>query len=213
MSYPHPIREVIADGVIHAIGISAATTGVCLLVLQALQTSDGPNVIAISIYACFLIIALLASAAYHMLPWDSSRPILHKVDHAAIYLKIAGTYTPFVVLIGSSFAYAILAIIWAIALLAAVAKLSFWPTDSKASLPVYLALGWACLILMPLMLDVLPPSSLWLLVVGGLLYTAGTYVFSRENLPFQNAIWHGFVLAASTCFFISIALTLGYEKI
>lgn len=213
MSYPYPIREVVADGVIHALGISAAVTGVWFLVVQVARADAAPGLVAIGVYACFLLVALLASAAYHMLPWDQSRPWLHKIDHAAIYLKIAGTYTPFVVLIGSAFAYAVLAIVWIIALGAAIAKLSFWETDSKASLPLYLALGWAALLLMPPMVETLPAISLFLFVSGGLLYTVGTIFFSWQGLPFQNAIWHSFVLAASTCIFISIALTVGSENI
>ncbi len=209
MSYPYPVKEVVADGVVHIIGLSAAISGVTFLVLHAAQSAPTPNIWAISIYAGFLLFALVASAAYHMLPWETSRPWLHKIDHAAIYLKIAGTYTPLVVVIGSVFGYVILAGIWILALGGAIAKLSFWRPDARGSLQLYLAMGWGCLLLLPLMIQELPSASLWLILSGGLLYTLGTVFFSWRNLPYQNAIWHGFVLAASTCFFISIALTLG----
>ena len=90
----------------------------------------------------------------------------------------------------------------------AIAKLSFWRTDARGSLALYLAMGWACVLLLPLMIQKLPATSLWLILGGGLLYTLGTVFYSWRDLPFQNAIWHSFVLAASACFFVSIALTL-----
>jgi len=210
MSYPFPMREVIADGVIHLAGLAAAFIGSALLVIAAAQSSELPNLAAIGVYALFLLVALIASAAYHMLPWEAPRPWLHKIDHAAIYFKIAGTYTPFVVLIGSAFAYSVLGLIWLFALGGAVAKLSVWRTDGRGSLALYLAMGWACLLLLPNMFTALPGASTAFIILGGLLYTAGTVFFSWRDLPYQNAIWHAFVLAASACFFGAIALTVGH---
>lgn len=206
MSYPYSTREVVADGLVHAMGLGAAFTGVSLLLLHTTRHASVLEITAVSIYAAFLLLALLASAAYHMLPFEAPRPWLHRIDHAAIYLKIAGTYTPLVALIGSAFAYAVLAGVWIIALAGAIAKLSFWRTDARGSLALYLAMGWACLLLAGPMIRTLPVPTLWLIAIGGLLYTVGTAFFASRDLPFQNAIWHAFVLAASTCFFCAISL-------
>jgi hemolysin III len=208
MSYPYPKREVIADGVIHVLGLIAAITGTVILLVWAATHSVGSNIAAVSVYAGFLLFALFASAAYHLLPWERSRPVLHRIDHAAIYLKIAGTYTPFVVLIGSAFAYVVLIGLWIVALVGAVAKLSFWQANGRGSLALYLLMGWACILLVGPMFQTLPTPALWLIFIGGGLYTLGTVFFSLESLPFHNAIWHGFVLVASTCFFVAVAVSL-----
>jgi hemolysin III len=152
--------------------------------------------------------ALLASAIYHLLPFDRTRALLGRIDHAAIYFKIAGTYTPFVVLIGTGFAYGILAVVWALAIIGAVAKLSFWSTESKASLYLYLGMGWLSVLLVWPMWQNLPTTALTLIGIGGLIYTLGTIVFAHPGMRFQNAIWHSFVLAASICFFAAISISL-----
>ncbi|MEM9870885.1 MAG: hemolysin III family protein [Pseudomonadota bacterium] len=206
MPYPYSRRETLADAAVHALGISSGVAACSALILYVAQTQDASRIAATSVYAGLLILSLAASAAYHLLPWERSRPLFHRVDHAAIYLKIAGTYTPLVVLIGSAFAYVVLGIVWAIALLGAVAKLSFWATDARGSLALYLLLGWASVLLIWPMWQTLPGMATALIAMGGLLYTVGTVFFAMKALRFQNAIWHGFVLAASTCFFGAVSL-------
>lgn len=206
MPYPYSLKETLADASVHAVGLVAAVAAGNGLIVYVTHTQDTSRIAATSVYAGFLIFALLASAAYHLLPWERSRPVFHRIDHAAIYLKIAGTYTPLVVLIGSAFAYVVLTVIWIVALAGAVAKLSFWATDSRGSLALYLILGWASMLLIWPMWHTLPGVALALIAAGGLLYTIGTVFFAMKALRFQNAIWHGFVLAASTCFFCAVSL-------
>lgn len=206
MPYPYSLRETCADASIHIVGVGGAIAAGSALVSHVALTQDGTRIVATSVYAAFLILALVASAAYHLLPWDRTRQIFHRIDHAAIYLKIAGTYTPLVVLIGSAFAYVVLALVWIVALVGAFAKLSFWATDARWSLPLYLALGWASVLLVWPMWQTLPGLTLALIGAGGLLYTLGTVFFAMRELRYQNAIWHGFVLAASTCFFAAVSL-------
>ena len=206
MPYPYSAKETLADASVHALGLVGATAAGTLLIFYVAHTQDSTQIAATSVYTGLLIFALLASAAYHMLPWDRWRPMFHRIDHAAIYLKIAGTYTPLVVLIGSAFAYGVLAVIWTVAVLGAVAKLSFWATDSRGSLPLYLVLGWASVLLIWPMWQTLPGAAVALIAAGGLLYTVGTVFYAMKALRFQNAIWHGFVLAASTCFFCAVSV-------
>lgn len=206
MSYPYSPREVAVDGTIHALGLTAAITGTVFLFSALLPTAPSTTLAAVSVYVGFLIFALVASAAYHMLPWEGPRPLLLRIDHAAIYFKIAGTYTPIVIFMNSVYAYALLAVVWGVALFGAWAKLRFWSTDSKGSLPLYLIMGWASVLLFPMMWEALPLNSLFLIAAGGLLYTLGTVFFSARGMRYQNAIWHAFVLAASTCLFIAISL-------
>ncbi|MGR3464889.1 PAQR family membrane homeostasis protein TrhA [Limimaricola sp.] len=207
--YPAYARsERIADGVIHALGVCFALTGSVLLIvfsaLAAEMTAD--RIAAVAVYGGALIATFSASAFYHMTPWTGLRPVLRRIDHAAIYLKIAGTYTPLVVLIGSAFAYGVLAVVWAVALGGAVAKLFFWKSPGRLGPTLYLLLGWLSVALVWSIAMTLPAASTTLVVIGGLLYSGGVVFFLWEKLKFSNAIWHGFVLAASACFFAAIAV-------
>lgn len=206
MSYPYSLRETLADASIHVIGVVAALTAGIVLLAYVAQTHGASQIAATSVYAGLLALSFVVSALYHLLPWDRTRPLFRRIDHAAIYLKIAGTYTPFVFLIGSAFAYVVLAGVWLVAVFGAVAKLTFWAADSRGSLPVYLGMGWASVLLIWPMIQILPSVAVGLIVGGGILYTLGTLVYRFPKMRYQNAVWHSFVLAASTCFFGAVAV-------
>ena len=160
MAYPHPTADTLADGTIHVLGLGFAIPATILLTTYA--ASQGEQLTPTLVYAACFVLSLLASAIYHLLPFDRTRALLGRIDHAAIYFKIAGTYTPFVVLIGTGFAYGILAVVWALAIIGAVAKLSFWSTESKASLYLYLGMGWLSVLLVWPMWQNLPTTALTL---------------------------------------------------
>lgn len=206
MAYPYSTRETLADASVHLIGIVAGLVACTALVIHVVQTQPADQITATGIYVGALMFAMFASALYHLLPWDRARPWLQRVDYAAIYLKIAATYTPLVVLIGTGFAYVVLAGVWIIALIGACAKLSFWSTEARGTLALYLALGWASVLLVWPMWKTLPGLSTGLIIAGGLTYTLGTIIFARESMRYQNAIWHIFVLCASACFFAAVAV-------
>lgn len=206
MAYPYSPAETVADGTVHVLGLGFAIPATILLMIYA-AGQDASLTAAIIYSACFLL-SLTVSAIYHLVPFDRTRAVLERLDHAAIYFKIAGTYTPLVVVIGSGFAYAILAVVWALALFGATAKMWFWDPKSKASLALYLAMGWLSVLLIYPMWQVLPGATLALITVGGLTYSLGTIVYAHPGMRFQNAIWHIFVLAASICFFAAIAISL-----
>ena len=206
MAYPYSTAETVADGTVHVLGLGFAIPATILLMIYA-AGQDASLTAAIIYSACFLL-SLTVSAIYHLVPFDNTRAVLERLDHAAIYFKIAGTYTPLVVVIGSGFAYAILAVVWALALFGATAKMWFWDPKSKASLALYLAMGWLSVLLIYPMWQVLPGATLALITVGGLTYSLGTIVYAHPGMRFQNAIWHIFVLAASICFFAAIAISL-----
>jgi hemolysin III len=206
MAYPHSISETLADGAVHATGLLLALPAVLLLLADAGTAADLRW--AAVLYGGCLTFSLLASAIYHLSPADRLRPWLHRIDHAAIYFKIAGTYTPFVALIGSAFAYGVLILIWIMAFLGAVAKLSFWKANARGSLALYLGMGWLSVLLIGPMYMTLPGSALALIVVGGLIYSGGTWIFAHPGMRYQNALWHLVVLTASGCFFAAVALSL-----
>lgn len=208
---PYPIytvRERVADGVVHAAGIVFAVTATILLLIWARGEPAG-IIASLWIYGVALSGSFVASACYHFTPWEHLRPTLRRIDHAAIYIKIAGTYTPLVVLIGSGFAYGVLALVWALALIGALTKLFFWQPKAGSGrwgTALYVGLGWLSVALITSLVPLMPPVALGLIVAGGLIYSLGAVVFSIDGLRFQNAIWHGFVLTASVCFCVAIAM-------
>lgn len=198
--------ERIADAVMHGLGLAFALTGTVILIVFASLWAGAAEVTSVGIYGAALVLSFAASALYHFTPKERWRSTLRRVDHAAIFFKIAGTYTPLVVLIGSAFGYVILAIVWGLALAGAVGKLFFWQRPGYGSLALYLILGWLSVFLIWSLFPLLPMSASVLIAVGGLLYSTGVIFFNWEKLRFSLAIWHGFVLAASVCFFTAISM-------
>lgn len=206
-AYPAYARsERIADGVIHALGVSFALAGALILTLFAIRHAESGRALAVAIYGVALMGTFVASACYHMTPWEHVRPTLRRIDHAAIFLKIAGTCTPLAALVGGAFAWAVLGVIWAVALFGAVSRVFFWREPGWGGLALYLGLGWLGVLLLYPLAATLPPPALLLTILGGGLYTLGVVFFAWESLKFSNAIWHAFVLAASGCFFAAIAM-------
>ncbi|MBI1415852.1 MAG: hemolysin III [Limimaricola sp.] len=207
MDYPAFARsERIADALVHALAVTLALCGTILLIVLASPRLGGSRVAALSIYGGAMSFSFIASLFYHFTPWERLRPSLQRLDHAAIYVKIAGTYTPLVVMLGSVFGYVVLAVVWVLALIGAAAKLFFWRAAGRYSTTLYLLLGWMSLLLALSLMQVLPMTALILIGLGGALYTAGTLFFSWEDLKYAMAIWHGFVLAGSGCFFAAISI-------
>ena len=205
--YPTYARsERIADGTMHTLGVLGAISGAVVLIVWASGQASAGQIAAISVYGATLIATFVASAFYHMTPWARIRPILRRFDHAAIYLKIAGTYTPLVVMIGSWFAYVVLAVVWALAVTGMVLKLFFWRAPGRFGPALYLIMGWLSLALIWSLWPIVPVPAMALIAVGGLLYTAGVPFYASETMKYAIAIWHGFVVAASGCFFAAIAI-------
>jgi hemolysin III len=205
--YPAYARsERIADGTVHAIGVLFALAGASVLTGFAVLHLDVTRAAAVAIYGAALVGTFVASAFYHMTPWEGLRPTLRRIDHAAIFLKIAGTFTPLAILAGTAFAWSVLTAVWVIALLGALAKLLFWQEPGRLGLVLYLGLGWMGVLLLWPLAAKLPPPALLLTALGGALYTLGCVFFAWNSLKFSNAIWHAFVLLASGCFYAAITM-------
>jgi len=208
MPVPYPSysrAERIADGVVHVAGLGAALIGVLAVYAIWAHRMDGVTLLAVTVYSLSLLAMLGASAAYHMLAHTPLRPVLRRLDHAAIYVKIAGTFTPLGIALGTAFGYAVLAGVWLCAAFGALSKLRMPRGAMTTGWMPYLALGWAGAALIVPLWGVLPGMSFALIVTGGLLYSAGIVFYAWESLRFANAIWHGFVALASACFFVAIS--------
>ena len=203
-------REMLADGAIHVIGVALGVAGaIGIVVIAALSPLDWVERAGVAIYAAGLVSMLGVSATYNMWPVSRHKWLLRRADHALIYLMIAGTYTPLVALVGSGIrAYALLAIIWVVALIGIAVKLLLPGRFDRLSIGLYLLLGWSGLLAYESVIAALQPTALWLLGIGGALYSIGVIFHIWRTLPFQNAIWHGFVLAAAACHYGTIWASL-----
>lgn len=209
MSYPAYSRaERLADGAVHVFGLCAAIIGITLLFALWTWQREGPVLVATAVYCGSLLVMLSASAAYHLAAHTRARPVLRRLDHAAIYVKIAGTFTPISVLLGTAFGYVILVLVWALALFGAAGKLSAPRGRMTTGWLPYVALGWIGVALFVPLTGLLPGSSLGLMLAGGLLYTGGVVFYARNSLRFANALWHLCVALATTCFFLGISAAL-----
>lgn len=209
MSYPDYTRaERIADAVIHVIGVTGAVIGVGVIFWLFADRMAWPTFLGTTVYAIALVMMLTASAAYHMGAHTAARPILRRIDHAAIYVKIAATFTPLAILLNSKFGYVVLSLVWALALTGAINKLMAERGKMTTSWLPQVALAWIGVALMVPLLSHLPTVSVWYIVVGGLTYTGAVIFYCWENLRFSNAIWHAFVLLATGCLFMGISTAL-----
>lgn len=201
LKWSYSRAELVADAVVHVVGVALGLAGAATLVATALKGGVGAGLsLAVVVYALGLVAMLGVSAAYNMWPIGRAKWWLRRLDHSTIYLMIAGTYTPFVATIGTSaLAWGLLAAMWALALAGAALKLALPGRFDRLSIALYIAMGWSGLLAYEPVLAALPAGSLWLLAAGGLLYTVGVVFHVLERLRFQNAIWHGFVLTAAAC--------------
>jgi hemolysin III len=201
-SYTRP--ELIADGCVHAIGVIGGLSAAAILIAIALTHLSPGAAAAVVVYALGMLAVFCFSAAYN-LNRGPRRWLLQRFDHAAIYVKIAATYTPFAaVKLGGLAGFSLLGAVWAIAVLGAAAKLFIPAQFVRTSYVLYLAQGWACVFALPPLIEALSATALALLVIGGVLYTVGVVFHLWQRLPYHNAIWHGFVLTASACHFAAV---------
>ncbi|MGR3481733.1 PAQR family membrane homeostasis protein TrhA [Salipiger marinus] len=205
----HSLREQIADGVLLVLGVAAAIAGVTGLLVWASLTGRGDSFWPLALYALGLITSFSLSAAYNLTLHAPSRAILRRLDHAAIFLLIAGTYTPLALLgLGGWQGTALTLATWGLALIGLVMKLCFFPRWDRAGFVLYLAQGWLGLLAIWPLVHSLPPLALALLLAGGLTYTVGTVFYHRDGLPYARAIWHLHVLAAAAAHYVAVILVM-----
>lgn len=193
--------ELWADGIVHAIGIALGVSGVAVLIGHLVAASALADLLPVSIYSAALLAVLIISAVYNMWPVSPAKWLMRRFDHSAIYVLIAGTYTPFLMKLGeSATAQGLLAVVWLVAIAGIALKVALPGRYDRLSILLYLAMGWSGVVLWE-SIATLPATALWLMLAGGLLYSVGVIFHIWESLPFQNAIWHAFVLAASGCFY------------
>jgi hemolysin III len=197
--------ELIADGVVHGIGVFGGLIAATVLVVLTAVYASALDVAVVSVYVAGLLTMLVLSATYNMWPVSRAKWVLRRFDHSAIYLLIAATYTPIIMeLKDSLFAMALLVGVWCVAIIGIVIKLVAPGRFDRLSVVLYLAMGWSGVMLYGRVVNALPASALWLVLAGGMLYSFGVIFHSWRRLRFQNAIWHCFVLLGAACHYTAV---------
>jgi hemolysin III len=197
--------ELIADGVVHAVGIVFGLIAATVLVVLTAVYASALDVVAVSIYVGGLLSMLVFSASYNLWPVSRTKWVLRRFDHSAIYLLIAATYTPFIMeLKDSVFALALLIGVWCVAIFGIALKLACPGRFDRLAVGLYLALGWSGIMLYDSVVAALPRMALWLVVAGGALYSLGVIFHAWQRLRFQNVIWHCFVLLGAACHYTAV---------
>ncbi len=192
--------EELANSLSHGVGFLLALAATPILIVGAVNRGGVADVVGSSVFGGSMVLLYLSSTWYHAVPNGRFKERLHRLDHAAIYLLIAGTYTPFTLgVLDGAWGWTLFGIVWAAAAVGVYDKLISGIRRPRLSTALYLIMGWSVVIVIrPLVLSMDPPGLRWL-VAGGLFYTVGVVFYRARHLPYHHFIWHLFVLAGSTC--------------
>jgi hemolysin III len=196
--------EEFASSLIHGLGIVLSVAGLALLVVFAARGGDARRVASVCVYGVTLILLYTASTLYHAVPGERVKPVLRLLDHAAIFLLIAGTYTPFTLIsLHGPWGWSLFAIVWTLAV--AGIALELRRVRNRGVMAVlYIGMGWVGLVAIKPLMASLPAGGLWLLFGGGVAYTLGVPFYLWKRLPYNHALWHAFVLLGSVLQFFAV---------
>ena len=203
----YSVVEEVIHSLTHGVGVLLSIVALSWMLFVSISAADPWRIVASSIYGVTLIALFLASTVYHSMYASRHREIFKLLDHCAIYLLIAGTYTPFLlVAMRSNTGWWLFGTIWALATAGIVKKLWFRHRFPKIALASYLAMGWLVVVAAPQVAEAIGPNGMAWLVAGGISYSVGAIFYALDRMPFNHAVWHVFVLAGGVCHFMSVAL-------
>ena len=202
---PQTLGEEIANSVSHGIGLLAALIAFPILVGSAFNRGDLAGTVGASVFATTMVLLYLASTLFHALPPNRAKRVFQILDHSAIYLLIAGTYTPFTLgVLRGVWGWTLFGLVWGLAVIGTVFKTLGGVRYTTFSTWVYLAMGWLVLIAIEPVWTLVPTWGLFWLVSGGIAYTAGTVFFMAERIRYFHFVWHLFVVLGTTCHFVAV---------
>lgn len=203
--HSYSVGEEIANAVTHGIGALLSIAGLAVLVSFAALYGDAWHIVSSSIFGASLVLLYTSSTVYHSVWHHRARLILQRIDHSAIFILIAGTYTPFVLVnLRGFWGWTLFGLVWSVALLGILLQVCPRKRHERLSLVLYLGLGWLALVAIKPFLEHVEPGGLILLLVGGLSYSLGVIFYIWKDLSYHHAIWHGFVLAGSASHFFAV---------
>lgn len=201
----YTVGEEIANAITHGLGLCLAIAGTVIIIVMAALTGDPYKVISVSIYGATLICLYLGSTLYHSIPGEGAKKFFRIIDHSSIYLLIAGSYTPYTIIsLRNDFGWIMLGFVWIFALIGITCKAFWLEKFTRLSTVLYIAMGWVIIFNFGNLMKNVPMSSIVLLALGGIAYTAGCLFFVKDKWRFNHAIWHIFVLAGSALQYFSM---------
>ena len=202
---PQSLGEEIANSVSHGLGLLVALAGFPVIVMSAHQRGSVTEIVGASVFATTMVLLYLTSTFFHALPQSRAKRVFQILDHSAIYLLIAGTYTPFTLgVLRGDWGWTLFGFVWSLALVGTVLKVLGGVRYTTISTWVYLAMGWSILIAAKTVWALVPNWGLFWLVAGGIAYTAGAVFFMAERIRYFHFVWHVFVVAGTACHFIAV---------
>lgn len=199
------LGEEIANSVSHGIGLVLAIVATPILIAMALRAGNAWNAVGVSVFAVTMVLLYLASTLYHALTHDKAKRVFRLLDHGAIFLLIAGTYTPFTLgVMRGPWGWTLLGLVWSMAVIGLTMKAIFGARYTGLSVGLYLTMGWLVVIAAPEVIQRVPLSGLAWLLAGGIAYTAGVGFFAAHRMRYNHFAWHLFVLVGTICHFFAV---------
>lgn len=203
------LGEEIVHSITHGIGAGLSIAGLTLLIVKAVLYGNVNQIVSFSIYGATLVILYLASTLYHSFQYPRVKRIFKVIDHVSIYLLIAGTYTPFLLVgLKGAWSWTLLVIIWGLAILGVSFKALFVHRFQKLSVLAYILMGWLSVVMLKELSVNIPIGGLIWLAVGGVVYTVGVIFYVLQKIPYMHVVWHVFVLGGSICHYFAVLFYL-----
>ena len=205
MQQPHAFREEIANSISHGLGLLLALVALPVLVLAAIETGNVRFLVGVSVFGGTMVLLYLASTLYHSITHEAAKQLFRVFDHTAIFLLIAGSYTPFALgVLRGPWGWSLLAIVWTLAIIGITLKINKRTRHSRISIVLYVIMGWLAVVAVKPMVMLIPVPGILLIFAGGLAYTGGLAFFAAQRIRYNHFIWHLFVIAGTTCHFFAV---------
>ena len=201
----HALREEVANSISHGLGLVLAIVAVPILVLAAVRAGSVRFIVGASVFGGTMILLYLASTLYHSITHEVGKNICRVFDHTAIFLLIAGTYTPFSLgVLRGPWGWSLLAVIWTLAIVGITLKVRKRTRHSRITIVLYVIMGWLAIVAVKPMVMLIPVPGILLIFAGGIAYTGGLAFFAAQRIRYNHFIWHLFVIAGTTCHFFAV---------
>ena len=202
---PYSFREEVANSISHGLGLLLALVAVPILVLAAIEIGNVRFLVGVSVFGGTMVLLYLASTLYHSISHEAAKQLFRVFDHTAIFLLIAGSYTPFSLgVLHGPWGWSLLAIVWTLAIIGITLKIRKRTRHSRITIVLYVIMGWLAVVAVKPMVMLIPVPGILLIFAGGLAYTGGLAFFAAQRIRYNHFIWHLFVIAGTTCHFFAV---------
>ena len=202
---PLSLREEIANSISHGLGLVLAIAAIPILLFGASKAGSGYSIVGVSVFGGTMVLLYLASTLYHSMTHEAAKRLFRLFDHAAIFLLIAGTYTPFSLgVLRGPWGWSMLAAVWTLAFIGITLKIRKTTRHSRISIVLYVIMGWLSVVAVKPIVMLIPVPGILLILAGGLAYTGGLAFFAAHRIRYNHFIWHLFVIAGTTCHFFAV---------